>query len=29
VELRVVKNHEYPAPGILPLKLDPKTLLII
>ncbi len=29
VELRVVKDHQHPPPGILPLKLDPKTLLII
>ena len=28
VELRVVKDHEYPAAGRLPIKLDPKTLLI-
>ena len=28
VEIRVVKDHEHPAAGILPLKLDPKTLLI-
>jgi hypothetical protein len=28
VELRVVKDHDHPAPGILPIKLDPKTLLI-
>ena len=28
VELRVVKDREHPAPGLLPLKLDPKTLLI-
>jgi len=29
VELRVVKDHEFPPPGVLPLKLDPRTLLII
>jgi hypothetical protein len=29
VELCVVKDHQHPPPGILPLKLDPKTLLII
>jgi len=29
VELRVVKDHQHPPPGFLPLKLDPKTLLII
>jgi hypothetical protein len=29
VALNVVKDHDYPAPGLLPLKLDPKTLLII
>jgi hypothetical protein len=29
VELRVVKDHEHPPPGLLPLALDPKTLLII
>jgi hypothetical protein len=29
VELKVVKDREYPPPGPLPLKLDPKTLLII
>jgi len=28
VELRVVKDRQHPAPGVLPLKLDPKTLLI-
>jgi len=28
VEIRVVKDHGHPAAGILPLKLDPKTLLI-
>jgi len=28
VEIRVVKDHHHPAAGILPLKLDPKTLLI-
>lgn len=28
VELRVIKDHDHPAAGILPLKLDPKTLLI-
>jgi hypothetical protein len=28
VEIRVVKDHDYPAAGILPIKLDPKTLLI-
>jgi len=28
VELRVVKDHDHPAAGILPLRLDPKTLLI-
>ena len=28
VEIRVVKDHNHPAAGILPLKLDPKTLLI-
>jgi len=28
VELRVVKAHEYPPPGLLPIGLDPKTLLI-
>ena len=29
VELKVVKDHGLPAAGLLPLKLDPKTLLII
>ncbi len=29
VELKVVKDREYQPPGPLPLKLDPKTLLII
>ena len=29
VELRVVKDHDHPAPGLLKLKLDPKTLLIM
>jgi hypothetical protein len=29
VELKVVKDHGHPAVGPLPLKLDPKTLLII
>jgi hypothetical protein len=29
VELRVIKDRHHPAPGVLPLKLDPKTLLII
>jgi len=29
VELRVVKDREFPAPGLLKLKLDPKTLLIM
>jgi len=29
VELKVVKDHDLPAAGLLPLKLDPKTLLII
>ena len=28
VELKVVKDHDHPAPGVLPIKLDPKTLLI-
>jgi hypothetical protein len=28
VELRVVKDHGHPAAGVLPLKLDPRTLLI-
>ncbi|MDP2914476.1 MAG: hypothetical protein Q8O91_03375 [Candidatus Aminicenantes bacterium] len=28
VEIEVVKDHEHPAPGVLPIKLDPKTLLI-
>jgi hypothetical protein len=28
VELRVVKDHDHPAAGLLPLKLDPRTLLI-
>ena len=28
VEFRVVKDHDHPAPGVLPIKLDPKTLLI-
>jgi len=28
VELRVVKDHDRPAAGVLPIKLDPKTLLI-
>jgi hypothetical protein len=28
VELKVVKDHNHPAPGVLPIKLDPKTLLI-
>ncbi len=28
VEIRVVKDHDHPPAGILPLKLDPKTLLI-
>lgn len=28
VELKVVKDHAHPAPGVLPIKLDPKTLLI-
>ncbi|MBN1940358.1 MAG: hypothetical protein JW843_12290 [Candidatus Aminicenantes bacterium] len=29
VEIRVVKDHAHPPAGILPLKLDPKTLLLI
>ncbi len=29
VELRVVKDKGHPAPGLLKLKLDPKTLLIM
>ena len=29
VELRVVKDRDHPAPGVLKLKLDPKTLLIM
>jgi hypothetical protein len=29
VVLKVVKDHGHPAAGLLPLKLDPKTLLII
>ena len=29
VELRVVKDKAHPAPGLLKLKLDPKTLLIM
>lgn len=29
VELKVVKDRDYPAPGLLKLKLDPKTLLIM
>jgi hypothetical protein len=29
VELRVVKDNDHPAPGLLKLKLDPKTLLIM
>lgn len=29
VELRVVKDKDHPAPGLLKLKLDPKTLLIM
>lgn len=29
VELRVVKDGDHPAPGVLKLKLDPKTLLIM
>ena len=28
VEIRVVKDRDYPVPGVLPIKLDPKTLLI-
>ena len=28
VEIEVVKDHEHVAPGVLPIKLDPKTLLI-
>jgi hypothetical protein len=28
VRLRVIKDRSYPAAGVLPLKLDPKTLLI-
>jgi len=28
VEIEVVKDHAHPAPGVLPIKLDPKTLLI-
>ena len=28
VELRVVKYHDFAPAGVLPLKLDPKTLLI-
>jgi KaiC/GvpD/RAD55 family RecA-like ATPase len=28
VELRVVKDHDFAPAGVLPLKLDPKTLLI-
>jgi hypothetical protein len=28
VEIRVVKDHDHPPAGILPLKLDPRTLLI-
>jgi hypothetical protein len=29
VEIRVVKDHDNPPAGILPLKLDPRTLLLI
>ena len=29
VELCVVKDRQHPPPGVLPLKLDPKTLLIM
>ena len=29
VELRVIKDRDYPPPGLLKLKLDPKTLLIM
>jgi hypothetical protein len=28
IELRVVKDRDFPAPGVLPIKLDPRTLLI-
>jgi hypothetical protein len=28
VEFRVVKDRDHPAPGILPIKLDPRTFLI-
>lgn len=28
VEIRVVKDRDHPVPGVLPIKLDPKTLLI-
>jgi len=28
VEFRVVKDRDHPAPGVLPIKLDPKTFLI-
>jgi len=28
VELKVVKDHPHSSPGVLPIKLDPKTLLI-
>jgi len=28
VQLRVIKDHDYPPQGILPIGLDPKTLLI-
>jgi len=28
VEIQVVKDHDYPPAGVLPLKLDPRTLLI-
>jgi hypothetical protein len=28
VEFRVVKDREHPAPGVLPIKLDPRTFLI-
>jgi len=28
VEIRVVKDHDHPPAGILPIRLDPKTLLI-
>ena len=29
IGLNLVKNHDLPAPGALPLKLDPSTLLIV